>query len=325
MRKTGLTAWFTHAAVRALFMVMQAFPIDWNLGTARLLARIWPRLTPRHRRRAVAHLEAALGQTLPRERIEQIADRSMESVAMFAVEVICLPRLINALTWPRYIRLINFHDALRLLVDGKGAILVTGHYGSFEIIGHLLAVLGFKVSAVMRPLDNAYLNRFLVSMRRRHGLTLLDKKGATANAQAILDNGELLAFIGDQDAGRKGLFVDFFGRPASTYKSVALLAIASRCPVVVGYARRQGGAARFEVGVQRIIYPSEWEHQDDPISWITQAYTAAIEAFVRHEPDQYLWIHRRWKSQPGKKRNGPRKTAATQCSVESGTGTGAPR
>ncbi|MHC4698778.1 MAG: lysophospholipid acyltransferase family protein [Planctomycetota bacterium] len=301
-RKTGFRAWLFYAAVRMLFMVMQAFPIDWNLRTARLLARIWPRVMPRHRQRAIANISASFGQSIPHGEIERIADRCLESVAMFAVEVICLPRLINRFTWPRYIRPVNFEEVLELLLNGRGAVLVTGHYGSFELMGHLLASLGFKISAVMRPLDNAYLNEFLVGARRTHGLTLLDKKGATADAEAILADGALLGFIGDQDAGRKGLFVDFFGRPASTYKSVGLLAMASKCPIVVGYARRRGDAARFDVGVQRIIYPQEWEQREDPLRWITQTYTAAIEAFVRDEPEQYLWIHRRWKSQPGRRR-----------------------
>ena len=150
----------------------------------------------------------------------------------------------------------------------------------------------------MRPLDNVYLNRFVVRTRRTHGLTLLDKKGAMHGARDVLKAGKLLAFIGDQDAGRKGLFVDFFGRPASTYKSIGLLAMWTQCPIIVGYARRQGRVARYEVGVQRIIHPHEWQQQGDPLRWITQTYTTAIEEIVREAPDQYLWIHRRWKSNP---------------------------
>jgi KDO2-lipid IV(A) lauroyltransferase len=231
-------------------------------------------------------------------RISWLADRCLESVTMFVVEAICLPRLINAFTWSRYIELVNFDDALRLILGGNGVIFVTGHYGSFEVMGHLLAALGFDMTAVMRPLDNVYLNRFMVASRRTHGLTLLDKKGAMSRAEGLLADGAMLAFIGDQDAGRKGIFVDFFGRPASTYKSIALLAIATGAPIVVGYARRRGNVARYEVGVPRIIYRHEWEQQADPLRWITQEYTSAIESFVREAPEQYLWIHRRWKSRP---------------------------
>lgn len=320
-----MRAWLEHIALRVVFMIMQAFPIDWNLRTARLLARIWPWIMPRHRQRAITNLAASYGKTLTPAQIELIADRCLESVTMFAVEAICLPRLINRFTWPRYIKPVNFQETLDLLMGGKGLILVTGHYGSFELVGHLLANLGFNMTAVMRPLDNAYINDFLVNARRTHGLTLLDKKGATADAERILTNGGTLGFIGDQDAGRKGLFVDFFGRPASTYKSIGLLAMTAQCPIVVGYARRQGKVAQYEVGVQRVIHPHEWETQEDPLRWITEAYSRAIEAFVRDEPEQYLWIHRRWKSEPGRKRKPKRAPSDSMVAGRTGAIQSEPR
>lgn len=311
MKRTGPSAWLLYTGVRVILAIMQVFPLEWNLRTARVLARIWVRITPRHRNRAIAHLSQSYDGELAPAEIERLADRCLASVTMFAVEVICLPRLVNQFTWSRYIRLVDFEQLLQLMLSGRGAIMVTGHYGSFELIGHLIACLGFRMIAVMRPLDNEYLNRFLVETRRTHGLTLLDKKGATTDAEGLLGAGALLGFIGDQDAGRKGVFVDFFGQPASTYKSIALLAMSTRVPIVVGYARRQGDAPRYDLGVQRIIRPEEWEAVEDPLCWITQAYTTAIEDIVRAEPEQYLWIHRRWKSQP---RRSVRK-AAEPCPV----------
>ena len=111
----------------------------------------------------------------------------------------------------------------------------------------------------------------------------------------------------EQNAGRKGVGGDSVGRPASSYTSSWVLAMATDAPIVIGDARRRGQVARYEIGVQRIIYPQEWAQQDDPLRWITQTYTAAIEAFVREQPDQYLWIHRRWKSRP----KGERKPVST--------------
>ena len=295
-RGTGPVAWLIFAAVRSAFALMQVFPVQWNLRTARLCARIWKRLLPRHFNRAVEHIRLALGDALSDRQVTDLADQCLENVTMFAVEAICLQRVVNRFTFARHIDLVNFDDLLRLLVSGQGFILVTGHYGSFELPGHLLATLGFDVHAVMRPLDNEYLNRFIVQSRRTHGLKLIDKKGAMATAEAIIRDGGLLAFIGDQDAGRKGMFVDFFGQPASTYKSIGLLAMSTKCPIVVGYARRRGHHARYEIGVERVIRPEEWTYEPDPLRWITQAYTSAIESTVRTEPSQYLWIHRRWKS-----------------------------
>lgn len=312
MRRSGSSAWFSYIAVRMVFAVMQVFPIDWNLRTARMLARVWAWLMPRHRDRAEAHLTASLGDAYSRDEIRRLARECLQNVAMFAVEAVCLPRLITRQRWNRYMRLHNFEETLRLIVEGRGLILVTGHYGSFEALGHLLACLGMDVTAIMRPLDNVYLNRFLVRTRRTHGLTLLDKKGATREAEALLRGGSLLCFIGDQDAGRKGIFVDFFGRPASTYKSIGLLAMVTQSPIVIGYARRCGNVARYDMAVQRVIHPGEWADQDDPLHWITQTYTSAIEAFVREAPEQYLWMHRRWKSKPRASRQSPPLRAASR-------------
>lgn len=297
-QRTGVWSWMVYAAVRTAFGIMQIFPIDWNLRTARLGARCWRHLMPRHYRRAVDHLTGAFAPREPAWKIDRLARQCLESVAMFAVEAICLPRLVRPSSWHRYIRLARFDEMVRLQVNGRGAILVTGHYGSFELVGHLLACLRFDLAAVMRPLDNAYLNRFLVRSRKANGMTLLDKKGATAQAEELLRKGTMLGFIGDQDAGRKGVFVDFFGRAASTYKSIGLLAMSTESPIVVGYARRCGDRARYEIAVERVIHPTEWTDQKDPLRWITQEYTAAIERVVRRDPAQYLWIHRRWKSRP---------------------------
>lgn len=309
LKGSGLGAWITYLTIRSLFAVMQIFPLESVLDSARFIAHLWKLILPRHRRHAIANLQASLGDQYSAQELERIADRSLESVVRFAIELVCLPRRINLFTWSRFIELHNFDDALRIFLEGRGAILVTGHYGSFELIGHLLAALRLDMVAIMRPIDNEYLNRFVVASRKSHGLNLLDKKGAASMAEDYLRDGALVGFIGDQDAGRKGMFVDFFGRPASTYKSIGLLAMAMNVPIIVGYARRIGNKPRYQVGVQRIIYPSDWETQDDPLRWITQAYTSAIEAIVRDDPTQYLWIHRRWKSQP-KRSAAPKTTPA---------------
>lgn len=296
--KEGRAAYLIYLGVRLVFVVLQLFPLEWNLHTARVLARCWRWIMPRHYRRAKDHIRGAFGDGMPPQEVDRIARECLECAVMFTIEAVCLPRLINPRSWPRYVQLANLEEMVSVLLSGRGAVLVTGHYGSFELAGHLLACLGFDVIAVMRPLDNKHLNDYIVRSRRTHGLRLLDKRGAAAEAEQSLDDGFLVGFIGDQDAGSKGMFVDFFGRPASTYKSIGLLAMSKEIPIIVGYARRLGHSARYEVGVKRIIRPEEWSTQPDPLRWLTQEYTSAIEAFVRDAPEQYLWIHRRWKSSP---------------------------
>jgi KDO2-lipid IV(A) lauroyltransferase len=154
-------------------------------------------------------------------------------------------------------------------------------------------------------LDNKYISRYIYGIRERKGQKIVDKKGGAKLMEQISSSGTALGFTADQDAGRKGVFVDFFGRKASAYKSIGLLAITNNIPIAVGYARRIDDRFFFEIGVQRIIFPEEWADKDDPLTWVTAAYTSAIEDFVREDPEQYWWLHRRWKHRPKHERPQP--------------------
>jgi KDO2-lipid IV(A) lauroyltransferase len=294
----GVIPWLTYAGLRLFVAILYVFPVDWNLRTARLIGWIWWHVIPRHRERARSHLRLAYGDALSDTELDRIALRSMQHLVMLTFEMAFAPRLIDEWTWAKYVKPVGITEALRVLLDGKGALLLTGHFGSWELAGYLLATYGFDVVAIMRPLDNVYIDRFVVATRQRRGLRLLTKKGASVFAEQVLRDGGTLGFIADQNAGRKGIFVDFFGQKASTYKSIGLLAMRMEVPIIVGYARRVGDGFFYEVGVQRIIRPDEWKDKDDPLRWITQEYTTALEAVVRADPDQYLWIHRRWRSRP---------------------------
>ena len=116
-----------------------------------------------------------------------------------------------------------------------------------------------------------------------------------------------MCFLADQDAGKKGVFVDFFGRKASTYKSIGLIAMRYNMPIAIGNCRRVEDRFFFEIEISRIIYPAEWVEKDDPLRWITQEYTKAIEGFIIEDPSQYWWLHRRWKTRPKEERKAAKK------------------
>jgi KDO2-lipid IV(A) lauroyltransferase len=236
---------------------------------------------------------------MPARHREKLAERSMQQLVMLAVEVLFTTRLIRLDTYAQYCELENLGDTLRMLLEpGRGVIMLTGHYGNWEILGYVLATIGFETTSIARPLDNPYVNGWLLGVREKQGQRILDKKGATTEVPGLLERGDAVGFIADQNAGAKGMFVNFFGRLASTYKSIALLAMHYEAPVVIGYARRVNDRFHFKVGVQDIIRPADWREQSDPLRYITQRYTTAIENIVRDDPGQYLWVHRRWKTRP---------------------------
>jgi KDO2-lipid IV(A) lauroyltransferase len=297
--------WLVFVALRVLAMFVHMFPPATNYRTAAWLGRMLWRLDARHRHRAQEHLRRSFPDW-PAERVDRVGMESFQHLMYLGVEVLTTTRLMTPWTWRRAVRLANLGETIRLLLERRtGLILVTGHFGSFEMVGYTMATLGFPSVSVARPLDNPYVNDYVMGVRERTGQSILYKKGAAATMEDVLAAGGTLAFIADQDAGRKGLFVDFFGRPASTYKSIGLMAMKFGAPIVVGYGRRLAGPFTFEIGVQRIIYPHQWARQADPLRWITQEYTAALEEIVRTSPEQYLWVHRRWKHRPKGEQPGP--------------------
>jgi KDO2-lipid IV(A) lauroyltransferase len=289
-----------YAALRLWALIIGCFPVEANLRTARLMGSIWWLLIRRHRERAMDNLRPAFGDRYSEAQLYRIARRSFEHFAqLYLVELVMTPRLVNPWSWSRYVEWEDLGPALRELLGDRGTIMLTAHFGNYELLGYTIARLGLPLSAVMRPLDNPLVNEFLVSSRESGGVTLLYKKGATESADEIMSNGGALCFISDQDAGRKGVFADFFGRKASWYKSIALLAMRHRAAIVVGQAaRNRPNAFRYRIEVERIIQPEEWDDQDDPLLWITQTFAHALEAGIRRWPEQYLWAHRRWKSRP---------------------------
>lgn len=304
-----------YALLRLWVLIIGCLPVDTNLRAARLLGRMWWALSflpedrmprplrwlsrERDRRRALDNLRPALGTHYHDRQLQRIARRSFEHFAqLYLVELALTPRLITAWSWSRHVELGHLGPALRVILQQRGAILLTAHFGNYELLGYTICRLGVPLTAIMRPLDNPLINRYLVASREAGGLSLLYKKGVMATAPEVIGRGGALCFIADQDAGRKGLFVDFFGRPASTYKSIGLLAMAKRVPVVVGCAARTRPGFHYRLEVERMIWPEEWDGQPDPLLWITQTFSHALEAAIRRYPEQYLWMHRRWKHRP---------------------------
>lgn len=287
-----------YIGLRTVSMLLHCFPVNANLNTAKLLGSIMYRVDRKHRNRAMANLQRSF-PNMPEARRAKMAEQSMQQLFMLFVEVLFTTRMVRRDTWAQYIELDRFEEVLKLLLRrNQPLLMLTGHYGNWEILGYVLAVLGFETTSVARPLDNPYVNQWLLGVRERKGQHIVDKKGATTQVSDIMEAGGVVGFIADQNAGSKGLFVDFFGRKASTYKSIALIAMQYNAPVVIGYARRLDDRFKFKVGAQDIIYPADWAQQDDPLRYITQRYTKAIEDFVTEDPGQYLWIHRRWKTRP---------------------------
>ncbi len=296
--------WAQYIGLRSVSGLLHAFDIDQNLETAGAFGTLFWRVGRSRRRRAEENLRLSFPDWSD-ERIERTVHRSIRHMfQVFIVDSLAMPRLITPQSWPKVVEIGRIREALDLLLRGRPAILLTGHCGNWEVLGFVLATIGFPMTALARPLDNPHLDEWLLSVREARGMRILTKWGAVPELQRLLETGGRVGFIADQNAGDDGLFVPFFGRLASCYKSIGLLAIRYRVPIVAGCAIRLDDRFRFRLEVTDIIEPEEWESQPDPLFYVTARYARAIEAMIRLAPDQYLWIHRRWKSRPRHERLG---------------------
>lgn len=288
-----------YLALRVVCMTLQSYPVEYGLWLAGVLGDGLFAIDAKHRKRAMGNIRRAFpGKS--EKWIHDVARRSFRNEVFYlGIEFFFTTRKVRLTSFRKVLHFDEFGKTLDLMLrNDQGLVMLTGHYGNWEVLGYTLAALGFETTSVARPLDNPYVYDFVIGVRERMGQKIIAKKGMTDAVQEALENKEMCGFIADQDAGKKGLFVDFFGRKASTYKSIGLLAMHYRTPIVIGYARRVEGKYQFHVGTQDVILPEEWEREAEPLMYITQRYTRAIENMVRDDPGQYLWVHRRWKSRP---------------------------
>lgn len=187
-------------------------------------------------------------------------------------------------------------DELRAaLEEGNGALVVSGHMGNWEIGGSGVAARGIPMDAVARRQANPLVDEMVNRARNRLGMNIIPMGGATKATLRALRAGHVVGLVADQDARDRGVFVPFFGRPASTHRGPALLAIRSGAPVFAAAAVRQPDG-RYRVRLRRVPIPDGDDEERE--ERLTAALAAELESAVREDPGQYLWHHRRWKTRP---------------------------
>jgi len=183
----------------------------------------------------------------------------------------------------------------RALAKKRGAVAVTGHFGSFELMAVAIGLSGIPIVAVARPMKNPRVNAFIERLRKINGLKIIRVKDGFSRVMASVQKGNLVTLVSDQDAGKKGVLVDFFGVASSTPVGAAVLSIRLGTPIVAAFIIREG-AARYRVEFHDISCDNLPEDTDEQIREITGRYTSLLESYVRKYPDHYFWMHKRWKS-----------------------------
>ncbi len=294
--------WLVAMLVRSAVCVLQALPTSFANGAAELMAKLAYRIDKRHRRVAAENVGFAFPEKTTGE-IDALVRRCFRHCGLLLIEIALLPRKLQVENWRTYADLIPADRILDCLLSDRPLLIVTAHFGNWELAGFTLGRLGFKTFAIARVLDNPYLETFLKRFRQATGQTIIAKKDDFERLAAVMMSGGKVATLGDQDAGPRGVFVEFLGRPASSHKAVALLAMQFDAKmIVIGVTRTaenfQRGLGRYEIICEESIDPRDYSTRPDAVKAITQRYHDALARLIRRHPEQYFWLHRRWKSQP---------------------------
>jgi len=286
----------------ALFRLLP-FHVTYRLSS--ILGNLLFRFVPRRRDIALDNVRKAFASEKTEAEITDIARRSCQSLFLTAFEVMKSQKVFRSSDVMEQLRKTNddleelFLKAKKIHDEANGCIFVTPHIGNWELLPSVSAVVGIPLVMVARPLDNPYLEKLFYENRTAAGQMVIPKKNAMFVLQRTLQQGKSIGMLTDQST-MKGILVDFFGRKASTTPVPAVLAITKNRPIVVVACCRTADF-RFEGFVCDPIWPGKYEHEKDEIYRITQEINWQMEAIIRKYPEQYFWLHNRWKTYAGTK------------------------
>ena len=258
------------------------------------LAWLGYRLSVKHRLIVLHNLTRAFPEKSPAE-IVRIAKASYRSFGRVVAEFSEITRLNpdNVHQWVRIQGLEHYDEARR---KGKGVLLFSGHFGNWEIGNAALAIATKPFIFIYRILDSAFLEEAITYVRATCGNISLDKENAMRPMIRALKKGETINILIDQNvAVYDGIFVDFFGRPACTTSGLALLALHTGAPVLPVFTTRMpDGKYWLEIGAEVAIRNTG--NRDADVRESTQTFTGIIEEHIRKYPEQWFWMHQRWKT-----------------------------
>lgn len=296
-RKGSLLAWLEFLPIRGAQAILRLLPRRLALGLGRLLGLAAWVADRRHRRVAVENLTASLPGARDPVAAGRIARRCFAHFGAVAVDCLLLPYRrpadVEALAvWKGVEHLKAAHR------KGRGVLVTSGHLGNWEMVALLQGWMGWPMAMVTRPLDNRLLERLLARGRRRSGNEVVHKRQAVRKVLRALRQGWCVALVIDQDFPESDrIFVDFFGRPAAAAPTLGLVALRTGAPVlpVVSRLRPDG---RYEIEYLPHLEARSTGDRGADVVDIMSRCTALLEEAIRRHPEQWLWMHRRWKTRP---------------------------
>ena len=279
--------------LRALEVLPRALALKVGQAVGALAYLVLPHL----RRHAEANLRLALPELDEQKRVA-IRRGVFRNLGRLLGEVSQFPKL-NRANIEKIVVYEGLQNYLNAVAQGRGVILLTGHIGAWELSVYAHSIYGYPMAFLKRNVDNPLVEQLAESRRARYGNRSIDKKGSVRDVLKTLKAGGVVGILADLNATREeGVFCDFFGVPACTTAGVATLALRTGAVVLPGYLIWDEVARVHRLHFEKPIETTNTSNQKEDVQTNTARYTQALEAVIRRHPDQWLWIHRRWRTRP---------------------------
>jgi KDO2-lipid IV(A) lauroyltransferase len=277
--------------------LFRALPLSWAVALGAALGWLWHTLVPIRRSVARSNLRLAFPERSEAER-RRIARDSYVQLGRSAAEFLRLPGL-NPERAAALVSREGIQHLQKALAQGRGAIVATAHFGSFDLLACSEALRGLPLNVVTRRQHSPGVDRFWMAVRSRCGVRLLPERGSALRLHRLLGQNQVVALLIDQHmpAGR-GIPIPFFGKPAATTPAPAVLALHSGAPILPASIERIGGGFHRLV-IEPPVEVVRSQNRAEDVRRICQALNSWLERRIRERPDHWLWLHRRWKLPAG--------------------------
>ena len=282
--------------VRGLFFVFSHISLRWGKRLALGLNFLTEHIIRYRRKVILENLHKVYGEQLPKPQ-KQLIHEIYKHFIFLWMEFLQSPHL-NPETVNRLLRIKNPEVLERIKKREYGYIFISGHFGNFEWLGQAMSMMHLPpITAIAKKQSNLKVDAFIVKLRQRHGARIVYTKEAMRESEKALRNKEIVAIAFDQDARNRGVFVNFMGLPSSTALGTAVLHLRTGAKIILMEALRRDYAL-FDVYLEEVKIPDLEGDLNQKIVAITQLYTSKFEKWVRRYPEQWFWVHKRWKTQP---------------------------
>lgn len=287
-----------YAVFMAIAGILRILPIFVAVRLGKLIAWAFCLASRRSGKFIEYQMRECFGARFTDEEYHKLVDKFYTHFGCFLAESVRM-KVLNKCNIDDFVEWGGFYKEVEDIIakSGTGVFFVTGHIGNWEFTGAAGAVKGLLAGSIARPLDNQLINKKVTEYREQSGQEIWDKDGAVLKLLRAIKKKQSVGVLVDQDAGEQGLSVPFLGRPASTNVAIAEMSIRLGAPIIpTALVRVDGRPMKFKLVMGDVVIPSTNKKEPNEVYRVMEAVNAELSKIISSYPEQWLWIHKRWKT-----------------------------